>query len=501
MIQLSPPIQSIENPEARQSASLSPGRGKTEKKDGLGVFAKLLAGLLQKTNKPGAGDAASGAEKPDKTRSGRTLETLSLAEETSGFPETGETTGSLAGPRKGKNRGTSLLRGPAEGSEKTDFLFKKEKNRAKSPSGEGAEAELAADAAVVIVRSARTRTGEASGSGALEGEVAQIQPGDPLQAGGEEGPDAAFRGGDALTLAEAADQGRSAARNGSAGLREQDQELPVGELSRYAGEDLFAGTSGSGKNARSPVRETASREGRNGGSGEVRIRDRRKERSNPEAGDTQAGLDKRDGAEGVRYQAEAGKGEEAVRDGGRETELTVELRPMGKTQAEISVDRENRPVQSFQNMLARELHENLNGDIVRHASVMLRDGGEGTIRLSLRPETLGSVKIRLEITENKIVGRIIVESDEAFKAFEQELHSLEQSFRDSGFDGASLEMAFASDGQGGRRQEEADNLFSGRFAALRYDATVSGVSEGPEETQWPGIRPDGQGRPLVNMLV
>jgi flagellar hook-length control protein FliK len=215
-----------------------------------------------------------------------------------------------------------------------------------------------------------------------------------------------------------------------------------------------------------------------------------------------AGLDRRDEAEGIRYQADAGKGEETSRDGGRETELTVELRSMGKTQAEISVERENRPIQSFQNMLARELHENLNGDIVRHASVMLRDGGEGTIRLSLRPETLGSVKIRLEITENKITGRIIVESDDAFRAFEQELHSLEQSFRDSGFDGASLEMAFASGDQEGGRQGEADSLFSGRLAALRYDAALSGVSEeGPEETQWLGIRPDSQGRPLVNMLV
>jgi flagellar hook-length control protein FliK len=168
------------------------------------------------------------------------------------------------------------------------------------------------------------------------------------------------------------------------------------------------------------------------------------------------------------------------------------------------MDRENRPVQSFQGMLSRELHENLNGDIVRHASVMLRDGGEGTIRLSLRPETLGTVKIRLEITENKITGRIIVESDEAFKAFEQELHALEQSFRDSGFDGANLEMAFTSgSGQEGQRgrEGEAGSLFSGRRAASRYDAAVPGVSGSPDEGQWLGIRLDDQGRPFVNMLV
>jgi hypothetical protein len=441
---------------------------------------------LQKTTKPGD-ELAAGAEKPGtgglpdvkpgRTRSGGTPEVPFLAE-ASGFLETGEAP--AGGPRKGKNRETSLFRGPAEGAGQKDSLFKKERTRAKSPPGDGAEAELAADAAAALVRSPRSGDGEVSGGDVPEG--ARIRPGDFLTSGGEAIPDAA-----SLIPADAAGQDRPAGKD-------RDRELS-------AGEDLLAGTSGSGRNLRSPVRETAGREGRNGGSGEVRIRDRRRDRSNSEAGNERAGLDSRDGAEAVRYQAKAGKGEEA--DGGksRETELTVELRSMGKTQAEIGAERENRPVQSFRNILARELHENLNGDIVRHASVMLRDGGEGTIRLSLRPETLGSVKIRLEITENKIAGRIIVESDEAFKAFEQELRSLEQSFRDSGFDGASLEMAFASGDQEGGRRGAADSPFSGRLAALRYDAAVSGISENPEESQWPGIRPDSQGRPLVNMLV
>jgi hypothetical protein len=366
-------------------------------------------------------------------------------------------------------------------------LFKKERTRPKSPSPDGTEAELAADPPAALVP---PDTGEAAeGEGIKAG---RVRTGGLLPDGGEGIPDAPLNGNAASpVLAEAAGQDRSAGDDRPAGLR----DLPVGELSQYAAEDLPSGTPGSDRNARPPLRGAADRDGR--------VRDRRRERFNPE-GNTRAGLDKetkfhRDGAEGVR--AEAGKTEEASRAGSGETDLVVDLRSMGKTQAEISVERENRPVQSFQNMLARELHENLNGDIVRHASVMLRDGGEGTIRLSLRPETLGSVKIRLEITENKITGRIIVESSEAFKAFEQELHSLEQSFRDSGFDGANLEMAFASGGEEGRREGEADSLFFGRRAALRYDAALSGVSESPEEGRWLGIRADSQGRPLVNMLV
>jgi hypothetical protein len=146
---------------------------------------------------------------------------------------------------------------------------------------------------------------------------------------------------------------------------------------------------------------------------------------------------------------------------------------------------------SLENFLARELHQNLNGDIVRQAQVLLRDGGEGTIRLMLKPESLGNVKIRLEMSENKVTGRIIVESPEALRAFEKELGNLEQIFRDSGYDGAnlSLDMALAS-GQGGgaggggggglhERQLQQKILTEG-FSAARYDAGIESAHYGDE---------------------
>jgi flagellar hook-length control protein FliK len=133
--------------------------------------------------------------------------------------------------------------------------------------------------------------------------------------------------------------------------------------------------------------------------------------------------------------------------------------------------------QAFDDLLARELHQNFNGDIVRHASMMLRDGNEGTIKLALKPETLGNVKIRLEMAENKITGHIVVESEEALRAFEREIHSLEQAFKDSGFQSANLEMSLASDlwsgdGRGAEQnwqEPEASPFLSGRIAASRYD--------------------------------
>jgi hypothetical protein len=164
---------------------------------------------------------------------------------------------------------------------------------------------------------------------------------------------------------------------------------------------------------------------------------------------------------------------------GRETEIVVEMRGQAQSYAPAANDAEIS--QKNENALARELRQNVGGEIVRQAQVMLRGEGEGTIRLSLKPESLGNVKIRLEMSENKVTGKIIVESGEAFRAFEREIGNLEQIFRDSGFDGASLNMAFASgEGRGGETggelRERLKSLTEG-YGASRYDAEIESAGE------------------------
>ncbi|GHT73085.1 hypothetical protein FACS1894124_0940 [Spirochaetia bacterium] len=237
--------------------------------------------------------------------------------------------------------------------------------------------------------------------------------------------------------------------------------------------------------------------------GPEKSRDRRKERLSVEVRDHRT----------QRFEAvevSRSTGGDTNRDGGSgfgrggETEIIVELPSQAHSRAETTAGKETRPTMGFQDMLARELHQNLNGDIVRHASIMLRDGGEGTIRMTLKPESLGNVKIRLEMADNKIAGRIIVESNEALRAFEQEIRSLEQAFRDSGFDGATLEMAVASDGGqdgAGRQWEggEASPFFSERLVASNYEAAVSGIND--EEYLWLSGGSGGEGRAQINMMA
>jgi flagellar hook-length control protein FliK len=160
-------------------------------------------------------------------------------------------------------------------------------------------------------------------------------------------------------------------------------------------------------------------------------------------------------------------------------DITLELRLPEQGQSSAQTTWEAKAGSALENMLARELHQNFNGDIVRHASMALRDGGEGTIRLALKPESLGNVKIHLEMTENKITGHIVVESEEALNAFRKEIASLEQAFRDSGFTNADLNLSMTADGRNaqGREQEASSPL--PKMAASRYDDSLSDSADQP----------------------
>ncbi len=158
-------------------------------------------------------------------------------------------------------------------------------------------------------------------------------------------------------------------------------------------------------------------------------------------------------------------------------EINMELRlpdnnsvNLGQSSAQTNWDAKAAPVTNsaaMENMLARELHQNFNGDIVRHASMALHDGGAGTIRIALKPETLGNVKIHLEMSENKVTGQIIVESEEALNAFKKEIASLEQAFRESGFSSADLNLSLNSGNENTDTQEAPS--FTPRMIASRYD--------------------------------
>ena len=107
--------------------------------------------------------------------------------------------------------------------------------------------------------------------------------------------------------------------------------------------------------------------------------------------------------------------------------------------------------------LMKQLEENVNSKIVKQSSIILKDGGSGEIKLILKPEQLGSVRIRLLLTDNKLAGQIIVDSAAVKEIFEQNLQNLEKSFRDNGFDTAALNVSVGGDRSGsGNRENNSD---------------------------------------------
>jgi len=127
---------------------------------------------------------------------------------------------------------------------------------------------------------------------------------------------------------------------------------------------------------------------------------------------------------------------------------------------------------SFQSVLSQEVQQQLVSEMVHQASFIMKDGGEALIRLALKPESLGTVKIRLEMTENHITGRILVDTPEALRAFEQEMAQLEQAFREGGFAQAHLELGLSNGGgngsPGGNPLAGEGPFYSERLVAGQY---------------------------------
>jgi flagellar hook-length control protein fliK len=105
-------------------------------------------------------------------------------------------------------------------------------------------------------------------------------------------------------------------------------------------------------------------------------------------------------------------------------------------------------------------------DFVKAGSIILRDGNRGSINLILHPEELGNVKIRLQISDNILTGRITVASEEAYNAFKANIVSLNEAFASNGFDTAGFDLSWSGQNEG---QHDGGNGTADKRFALRYE--------------------------------
>lgn len=134
----------------------------------------------------------------------------------------------------------------------------------------------------------------------------------------------------------------------------------------------------------------------------------------------------------------------------------------------------------------------LTDQIVKQTGILLKNNNSGEIRLVLKPEKLGSIRIRIDMNNQNLTGRILVQNHQALKLVQQNLDSLYQALRDSGFTATALNVSV-----GGREGSEGkDRGRSSPLPSMRAIAGVKGF-----ENQAPALESAGNSYSLVNLVI
>ena len=129
------------------------------------------------------------------------------------------------------------------------------------------------------------------------------------------------------------------------------------------------------------------------------------------------------------------------------------------------------PIGDLPRGTTERFHDTLRSEVLRRAGLVIRDGG-GEMRLILKPESLGSVRINLNLTGNHIEGRIIVENNTVKQLFESQLFHLSQAFKEDGFESTALEVSVG--GRQGRRSPRDPDF---REASRRFEDHTAVVEQ------------------------
>lgn len=138
---------------------------------------------------------------------------------------------------------------------------------------------------------------------------------------------------------------------------------------------------------------------------------------------------------------------------------------------------------NFQQMLSHAVAENA-PDFVKAGNVILKDNNSGIINLIVKPESLGNVKISLNINDKVISGQIQVQSKEAFEAFRESISSLKAAFAESGFETGSFDLSFSNQQNfaqsGGNGQDQNQNPNAAFLADRAYGSYSVSENEAPD---------------------
>jgi flagellar hook-length control protein FliK len=150
------------------------------------------------------------------------------------------------------------------------------------------------------------------------------------------------------------------------------------------------------------------------------------------------------------------------------------------------IERKEGEGQNFASMLSQELKNNA-ADFVKTGQIVLRENNTGTIRLTLHPESLGNVRISLELSDDKkISGKIVVSSQEAYDAFNENLSGLSDAFVEGGFESAGFDLSWSGSGDGSTGNNDARMASITPFYASSIPDVMSLADSADIQKSWYG---------------
>ncbi len=143
-----------------------------------------------------------------------------------------------------------------------------------------------------------------------------------------------------------------------------------------------------------------------------------------------------------------------------ETQIKDALIIKAEPAADIKNDVPVKSLTAQQNAVLEKLRADGNAEIVKQTKMILSDNNSGELRMVLKPERLGYVRIKLNLDDNNIVGRIIVDNNNIKEIFENNMDNLLRNFRESGFSSASLEVSVGGEKGSQQNMENNERFFS-----------------------------------------
>lgn len=107
--------------------------------------------------------------------------------------------------------------------------------------------------------------------------------------------------------------------------------------------------------------------------------------------------------------------------------------------------------------LIRELKDQGSVEILREAKILVKEGQSGEIKLVLRPQELGTVKINLILENKHIVGRIFVENNIVKEALQTAFGDLKEVFAQQGMELGALDVFVSQESREDFWQAENDD--------------------------------------------